>query len=215
VTRDELFLQSKFTFRRGQDHRLPYDEHAAVAAQVEQSFASSLEHLGTDRLDSLLLHGPSQRIGLTADDWSAWRAMEQIHASGRAAHIGVSNVTREQLEALCQQARIQPSFVQNRCYASTGWDRAVREYCRQHSIVYQGFSLLTANRDVLASAEIARLARQLSRTPAQIIFRFALDVGMLPLTGTSDPRHMREDLAVGDFRLSEAEMMRIERLSAN
>jgi diketogulonate reductase-like aldo/keto reductase len=171
--------------------------------------------LGTDRLDSLLLHGPSQRIGLTADDWSAWRAMEQIHASGRAAHIGVSNVTREQLEALCQQARIQPSFVQNRCYASTGWDRAVREYCRQHSIVYQGFSLLTANRDVLASAEIARLARQLSRTPAQIIFRFALDVGMLPLTGTSDPRHMREDLAVGDFRLSEAEMMRIERLSAN
>ena len=211
VTRDELFLQSKFTFRRGQDHRLPYDEHAAVATQVEQSFASTLEHLGIDRLDSLLLHGPSQRVGLSADDWAAWRAMEQIHASGRAAHIGVSNVTREQLERLCQEARIKPAFVQNRCYASTGWDRDVREFCRQRSITYQDFSLLTANRDVLSSAVIARLSQQHNRTPAQIIFRFAIDVGMLPLTGTSDPRHMREDLAVLDFRLEQADIEQIER----
>src|SRR6202030_3307490 len=47
VTRDELLLHTKFTFRRGQDHRLPYDPAAPIAAQVEQSFASSLEHLGT------------------------------------------------------------------------------------------------------------------------------------------------------------------------
>jgi diketogulonate reductase-like aldo/keto reductase len=213
ASRGELFLQSKFTSRRGQDHRLPYDEHAPIAVQVEQSFASTLAHLGTDYLDSYLLHGPSQRVGLSADDWAAWRAMEQIHESGRAKHIGVSNVTREQLERLCGEARIQPRFVQNRCYASQGWDRAVREVCRQQSIAYQGFSLLTANRDVLASAEIGRLAKQFGRTPAQIVFRFAIDIGMIPLTGTSDPAHMRQDLAVLDFRLTAEEVERIERMS--
>ena len=55
VTRADLFLQTKFTFRPGQDHRLPYDSAAPVAAQVAQSFASSLAHLGTDAIDSTLL----------------------------------------------------------------------------------------------------------------------------------------------------------------
>src|SRR5262245_1540608 len=101
VTREELFLQTKCTFRRGRDHRLPYDPAAPVAAQVEQSFASSLEHLGTKQIDSYLLHGPTQRAGLATADWEAWRAMEALHDSGRARLIGVSNFTVEQLRLLC------------------------------------------------------------------------------------------------------------------
>src|SRR5215207_4796459 len=66
VSRDDLFLQTKFTFRGGQDHRLPYDPAAPIPTQVEQSFASSLEHLGTEVIDSYVLHGPSQRVGLGA-----------------------------------------------------------------------------------------------------------------------------------------------------
>ena len=83
----------------GQDHRLPYDPEAPIAVQVEQSFASSLEHLGTEVIDSYLLHGPTQRSGLAPADWEAWRAMEAIHDSGRARLLGVSNVTLEQLQA--------------------------------------------------------------------------------------------------------------------
>src|SRR5436309_1162013 len=83
VTRDELFLQTKFTFRRGQDHRLPYDPKAPIRAQVEQSFVSSLQQLGTEVIDSYLLHGPSQRAGLAGADWEAWRAMEGLHDSRR------------------------------------------------------------------------------------------------------------------------------------
>src|SRR5215831_8752239 len=71
ITRADLFLQTKFTFRRGHDHRLPYDPEASVAAQVEQSFASSLEHLGTDVIDSYVLHGPTQSAGLAPADWEA------------------------------------------------------------------------------------------------------------------------------------------------
>src|SRR4051812_33140662 len=115
VTRDDLFLQTKFTFRPGQDHRLPYDPEAPISIQVEQSFASSLEHLGTEVIDSYVLHGPSRRVGLGSDDWEAWRAMEAIHADGRARLLGVSNVTREQLDLLCRQSRSRPHFVQNRC----------------------------------------------------------------------------------------------------
>jgi diketogulonate reductase-like aldo/keto reductase len=97
VAREDLFLQTKFTSRGGQDHRLPYDPNAPIPLQVEQSFASSLEHLGTERIDSYVLHGPTQRVGLAAADWEAWRAMEALHDSGRARLLGVSNVTLEQL----------------------------------------------------------------------------------------------------------------------
>jgi diketogulonate reductase-like aldo/keto reductase len=213
VTREDLFLQTKFTFRAGQDHRLPYDPRAPIAIQVEQSFASSLEHLGTEVIDSYVLHGPSQRTGLAAADWEAWRAMEALHDRGQARLLGVSNVSLEQLRLLCQQARVRPRFVQNRCYAVMGWDRRVREFCAANGVVYQGFSLLTANRDVLARPELARIAQRHGQTVCQIIFRFALDAGMVPLTGTTDADHMRADLQVFEFQLEPDEVERIERLA--
>lgn len=214
VGRDDLFLQTKFTFQPGQDHRLPYDPRAPVATQVEQSFASSLEHLGVDRVDSYVLHGPSQRFGLGDDDWEAWRAMEAIHDSGQAGLLGVSNVSLEQLQALCQDARVRPRFVQNRCFATSGWDRAVRQFCAAGDIVYQGFSLLTANREVLASAALAGIAARHGRDVCQVVFRFALQVGMVPLTGTTSADHMRDDLGVFEFRLDDEEVGVIERLAA-
>src|SRR5262245_61300216 len=213
LAREDLFLQTKFTFRRGQDDPLPYDPAAPIAIQVQQSFTRSLEHLGTAVIDSYLLHGPTQRAGLAPADWEAWRAMEAIHDSGRARLLGVSNVTLEQLRRLCEQARVQPRFVQNRCYADRGWDRRVRAFCAQNGLLYQGFSLLTANRAVLARPELARIARRHGRSAAQVVFRFALDAGMIPLTGTTSAEHMRADLEVLDFLLNPEEVERIERLA--
>ena len=213
VAREDLFLQTKFTFQSGQDHRLPYDPAAPIPMQVEQSFASSLEHLGTEFIASYVLHGPTQRSGLAPDDWAAWRAMEVIHDSGRARLLGVSNVTLEQLRSLCQEARVRPRFVQNRCYAVRNWDRRIRELCAANDMIYQGFSLLTANHDVMAHPELIRIAERHGRTVSQIVFRFALDVGILPLTGTTDADHMRTDLDVFDFRLKPNEVQRIEHLA--
>jgi diketogulonate reductase-like aldo/keto reductase len=213
AARSDLFLQTKFTFRDGQDHRLPYDPEAPTGAQVEQSFVSSLEHLGTDVIDSYVLHGPSRRFGLGPADWDAWHAMEAIHVSGRARLLGISNVTLEQLDSLCQQARVRPRFVQNRCYAVQGWDYEVRAYCAANELVYQGFSLLTANQKALARPEIGRIAARHGRSITQIVFRFALDVGMVPLTGTTDPSHMRSDLEVFDFSLVQQEVEQIERIA--
>lgn len=210
VRRDELFVQTKFTSVGGQDHRLPYDPSADPATQVRQSFASSLEHLNVEALDSYVLHGPSQRRGLTAEDRAVWGAMEELRAAGRTRLIGVSNVGLDQLEELCAIAATPPAFVQNRCFAQLGWDREVRAFCRERGIVYQGFSLLTANRSILVAPGFRELVRRVGRTPAQVVFRFALQVGMQPLTGTTDPDHMREDLQVYDFDLSPADVALVE-----
>lgn len=212
VTRDELFLQTKFTFRRGQDHRLPYDPEAPVPTQVEQSFASSLVHLGNSVIDSYVLHGPTGRTGLTSADWDAWHAMEAIHDSGRVRWLGISNVGLDQLRRLYEEARVRPRFVQNRCYASTGWDRKIRDFCTANGLFYQGFSLLTANRDALARPDLARIAKRHGRSVSQIVFRFALDVGMMPLTGTTNSDHMRADLEIFDFQLRPDEIDQIENL---
>lgn len=213
TTRDELFLQTKYTYAEGQDQRLPYDADADYPTQVRQSVESSLEHLGVDRLDSYLLHGPRTRRGLSEGDRQVWRTMEALHGEGRVRLVGVSNVTAEQLATLCELAEIPPAFVQNRCFARRGWDRDVRRVCRDEGVVYQGFSLLTANRVELGSREVRRIAAAHEMTVPQVVFRFALQLGMICLTGTTDPEHMREDLAVYDLELSEEEIETIEGIS--
>jgi diketogulonate reductase-like aldo/keto reductase len=100
--------------------------------------------------------------------------------------------------------------VQNRCYAAFGWDKAVRELCRTHRIIYQGFSLLTANREVFIDPNVRALAQKYATGVAQIVFRFAMQVGMLPLTGTTNPQHMREDLLSDQFTLNQDELQQIE-----
>ena len=214
VRREELFLQTKFTYAAGQDHRLPYDPHADAATQVEQSFASSLEHLQVESIDSYVLHGPSRSRGLGAVDHKVWRAMEHLHSTGKTRHLGISNVAIDQLEELWSFADVKPTFVQNRCFARFGWDVHVRAFCREHGITYQGFSLLTANVVELRHPAFREIIRRVARTPAQVVFRFARQIGILPLTGTTSADHMREDLAIDDFELSDEEVRFIENVAA-
>jgi len=195
VTRADLFLQTKFTYQRGQDHRLPYDPAAPLAVQVAQSLASSLEHLGADHVDSFVLHGPSSGYGWTDADTEVWEAMRKERDAGRTRLLGVSNCSLQHLEQMEAAHSELPAFVQNRSFARLGWDREVRSFCQQRKIVYQGFSLLTANREVLQHPPLIALAAQMNATASQLVFSFARAVGMLPLTGTSSADHMQEDLA--------------------
>jgi diketogulonate reductase-like aldo/keto reductase len=213
VTRADLFLQTKFTYQDGQDHRLPYDPAASLSVQVTQSMASSLEHLGADYVDSFVLHGPSSRYNWTMDDAETWKAMVKERDAGRARFLGVSNVALTHLEQMLEYHTEKPAFVQNRCYARLGWDREVRELCRKNNIIYQGFSLLTANKDVLRHSAIMMLAEQENATPAQIVFAFSRAVGMLPLTGTSSSEHMRQDLESRDLVLAEDAVRAIESIA--
>lgn len=214
VTRADLFLQTKFTYRPGQDDRLPYDPAASLSVQVAQSMASSLEHLGTDYVDSFVLHGPFSGYGWDDADAEVWEAMKKERDGGRTRLLGVSNVSLRHLEQMVELHSEAPAFVQNRCYARLGWDRDVRLFCRERNIVYQGFSLLTANLEVLRHPLIGDLARRASATPAQVVFAFAHVVGMLPLTGTSNAEHMKQDLASLGLLLSADAVQAIEALAA-
>jgi diketogulonate reductase-like aldo/keto reductase len=209
VTRADVFLQTKFTYQPGQDHRLPYDPEASLTDQVAQSMASSLEHLGTDYVDSYVLHGPSSGQGWTEHDAEVWAAMVKEREAGRARVLGVSNVSLRHL----QQMPEVPAFVQNRCYARLGWDRQIREFCRERGIVYQGFSLLTANPEVLQHPPLGELATSAGLTAAQVVFGFALALRMLPLTGTSSSEHMRQDLASTSIELEPGLVTAIEGLA--
>lgn len=212
VTRADLFLQTKFTYQPGQDHRLPYDPAASLSVQVAQSMASSLEHLGAGYVDSYVLHGPYSGYDWTDADAEVWEAMRKERDAGRTRLLGVSNVSLRHLEQMEEVHAETPAFVQNRCYARFGWDREVRAFCRERKIVYQGFSLLTANREVLRHPLVAGLAAHADATPAQIVFAFAHAVGMLPLTGTSDAEHMKQDLASREIELAPGAVREIEDL---
>src|SRR3989475_2779624 len=149
VTRADLFLQTKFTYQGGQDHRLPYDPTASLSTQVAQSMASSLEHLGTDYVDSYVLHGPSSGYGWSRHDAEVWAAMIKERDAGRTRLLGVSTVSLRHLHQLVATGAGAPAFVQNRCFARLGWDGDIRAFCAERRIVYQGFSLLTANPELL------------------------------------------------------------------
>jgi len=214
VPRKSLFLQTKFTSAGGQDHRTPYDASADLATQVKQSFDSSLLHLHTDYIDSYVLHGPHYRNVFGDEDWQVWEAMEALYLAGKAKMIGVSNVSLDQLRELCAKAKTKPMVVQNRCYAISGWDQKVREFCRSHKIIYQGFSLLTANTHIMSDSSVRAIAKRLGTGSAQVIFRFAMQVGMLPLTGTSNAQHMEEDLQAEKLELSAEDVKLMETVGA-
>lgn len=207
LDRHELWLQSKFSHGQWKNSELSFRE------QVKASVAASLEHLGTDYLDSLLLHGPLDKASpeLPAGDWEVWRAMEDEVAAENVRSLGISNVNAGQLRELLQKATVKPEFVQTRCRPQSHWDAEVRAVCREHGLVYQGYSLLTANKRLLRSPTVVAAANAHHATPEQVVFRFAFELGIVPLTGTGSADHLAEDLAVYDaFDLDEREVAAID-----
>jgi diketogulonate reductase-like aldo/keto reductase len=204
LSRADLFLQTKFTPVDGHDpRRIPYDPSAPIAQQIAQSFEVSQKNLGTDYVDSLVLHSP---LANDAETLAAWRAFETLAERGGARQLGISNCySLKSLESLYRSARVKPTIVQNRFHKATGYDVGIRTFCRAHGIVYQSFWTLTANQHVLESAAVQTIAARHDRTPAQVLFRYLTQQDIVPLTGTTSVEHMREDLAIFVFTLTEAE----------
>jgi diketogulonate reductase-like aldo/keto reductase len=208
VTRPELYLQTKYTSINGQDpQRIPYDPKASLSDQVSQSFEVSLTNLQVAYLDCLVLHSPMTSPQLTLE---VWQAMEKFVNSGDVKQLGISNCyDLDTLAALFQSAEIKPAIIQNRFYANTGYDRAVRDFCREQGIIYQSFWTLTANPHVLADYSVLSMASKYQRTPVQVFFRYLTQIGIVPLTGTTSTSHMQEDLSIFDFELNSEECAEI------
>lgn len=200
LSRSELFIQTKFTPLSGQDpHNIPYDKKAQLHEQVAQSFDASKKNLGIAFVDSLILHSPLATLDQTM---TAWHAMEQIHHQGATKQIGISNCyDLALLEQIYEQAKIKPTILQNRFYQETDYDHDLRQWCQKNNIVYQSFWTLTANPHILDHIAVQKAAQTLGKTPAQILFSVLSKMGIVPLTGTSSEKHMKEDLEAINLKL--------------
>lgn len=211
ITRENLFLQTKFTPLAGQDPaRVPYDVNADIKEQVCQSTFASLKNLGVDNLDALLLHSPLPTFEETME---AWRALEELQKKGLIKRLGISNCyDLATFRSIYEKASIKPSILQNRFYAETDYDKTLRLWTCEKNIAYQGFWTLTANPHVLRHPLLCQLSSTRKVTPEQLFFRFLTQKQIIPLIGSCSEKHMQEDLAIFDFPLSIDEMEQIESL---
>ncbi len=209
IMREELFIQTKFTPLQGQDpQRIPYDPNAALDVQVANSFEVSKHNLGTNYVDSLVLHSP---IFPYANLLKVWKAMEAIYHSSGARQLGISNCyDLELLQRLYFDADIKPSVVQNRFYSESGYDVELRQWCDEQGIIYQSFWSLTANPHILGSKAVIDLAQKYDKTQAQILYRYLNQMGIVPLIGSTSQQHMKEDLEIFSFELTSDEIIGIQ-----
>lgn len=211
IGREALFVQTKFTPLSGQDpSTVPYDPNAPLELQVAQSFEVSQRNLQTDFIDSLVLHSP---LFPYAHLLKVWRAMEALYRSGGARQLGISNCyDLELLKRLHADAEVKPAVVQNRFYAESGYDSALRLWCNEQSIVYQSFWSLSANPQLLGSREFFALTQKYDKTEAQILYRYLNHVGIVPLIGSTSKHHIDEDLEIFTFELRPDEIASISTL---
>jgi diketogulonate reductase-like aldo/keto reductase len=208
LSREALYLQTKFTPVGGQDpRRIPYDAKAPLAEQVRQSAQASLANLQTSYLDCLILHSPISPVSKMLE---AWQAMQELVDAGVVKALGISNCYElPVLMALWHGARIKPRVVQNRFYEKTHFDREIRAFCTDNGLRYQSFWTLTANPQLLAHPSLLALASRYSVTAAQTLFRCLTQIGISVLCGTTSELHMRQCVAIFDFELTEPELRRL------
>lgn len=211
IKRESLFIQTKFTPLGGQDPlSIPYNKNAPLAEQVIQSFEVSKKNLNVSYVDSLVLHSPLEDIEKLL---VVWQAMEYIYQQQETKLLGISNCyDLEVMKILYKNALVKPAVVQNRFYRQTNYDRMLREWCHDKSIIYQSFWTLTANPNLLAHNLLREIAHEFKKTEAQIFFRFLTQIGIVPLIGTCSEVHMKQDLDIFTFNLSHSIIQELESL---
>jgi len=211
LKREELFIQTKFTPLNGQDpNHMPYDAKASLEEQIATSLEVSKRNLQTTYLDSWVLHSPlfpySQLL-------RAWRAMEECVDNEEVIYLGISNCYDvELLKHLYHDAIIKPTFLQNRFYNETEYDREIRAWCDKHHLHYQSFWTLSANPHLLSSELFLTLASRYKKTPAQIMYRYVSHKGIIPLIGSTSQVHLKEDLDIFTFELTLEEIEKLDSL---
>jgi 2,5-diketo-D-gluconate reductase A len=196
VDRDEIFVTTKFNERW----------HGFEEAQ--QAFANSAERLGLDRIDLLLIHWPNPRKDRYVD---AWRGLVKLLEDDRVRAIGVSNFKPAHLDRLLEETGVAPQV--NQIELDPRITRVEeRRYHTEHGIVTESWSPIGAGGDLLVDATIGDVARAHEKTPAQVVLRWHVQLGLIPIPKTSRPARLAENLDVFGFELSAEDMDRIASL---
>ncbi|MCC8151438.1 MAG: aldo/keto reductase [Lachnospiraceae bacterium] len=197
VPREEIFVITKL-------YPNQFD-HAAEAID------EALEKMGLDYIDMILLHHPGD------GDVEAYLALEQAVADGKVHSIGLSNWYVEELEEFLPQVNITPALVQNEIHPYYQENNVI-PYIQSLGIVVQGWYPLGGRghtAELLGDETITAIAEAHGVSSAQVILRWNLQKGVVVIPGSSDPDHIRENLNLFEFELTDDEMDQINALDRN
>lgn len=206
LARGELFVASKVAAELK-----TYDEAA-------RSIDETLEKMGLDYLDQMIIHSPQPWSGFRAEkryfeeNRAVWRALEDAQAAGKVRVIGVSNFLRDDLENLLADCRVKPMVNQILLHIGCT-DAALLDFCRRQEIQIEAYSPI-AHGEALKNLDIVATASKYGVSPAQMCVRYAVQLGAVALPKTANPAHMHSNAAI-DFAISDEDMetlRRVERL---
>lgn len=196
VDRDEIFVTTKLNKRWHGE------------AEAHRAFSNSAERLGLERIDLLLIHWPNPQQDRYVD---AWRGLISLLEERKVRSIGVSNFKPAHLDRLLDDTGVTPHV--NQIQLDPRHSRPdERRYDAAHSIVTESWSPLGAGNDLLAEPTIVQLAQRHARTSAQIVLRWHLQLGLIPIPKTSKPSRMSENIDVFDFELGGDDLRELAQL---
>lgn len=203
LAREDIFLTTKIW----------NDKHDYDLAKA--SIEESLEKLGVDYVDLLLIHWPNPKAQREQDAWKAgnaatWKAMEEAYRAGKVRAIGVSNFMIHHLEALLETAEIKPQV--NQVLLAPGCTQEdLVSFCRQHDILLEAYSPLGTG-SIFDNPVVQNLAAKYGKSIAQVALRWSLQKGFLPLPKSVTPNNIEANLQIFDFELSEEDVDKLDKL---
>lgn len=197
ISREDIRVTSKLP---GRHHK---------KSQVGRTIEESLLRTGLDYLDLYLIHWPNPSQGLYLE---AWEGMIEARERGLVRSIGVSNFLPEHLDLLIEKTGVTPSVnqVELHPYFNQEVQRAAN---RKRGILTQGWTPIGKRTALLEEPAIISIARELGRRPAQIVLRWHLQLGALPIPKSADASRRMENLAIHDFELGAGQMQAIASLN--
>jgi 2,5-diketo-D-gluconate reductase A len=198
VPRDEVFVTTKL---RGADQG--YDS-------TRKALDDSLSRLAVDYVDLYLIHWPLPRLDKYAE---SWRAMAEMLADGRIRAIGVSNFLPEHLDRLAAESAVVPAVNQIELHP---WlpQREQRADDDRRGIVTESWSPLARGGDLLAEPVFAAIGDRYGKTPGQVILRWHVQLGLVPIPKSGNAERLRQNLEVFDFELTDSDLAEIDRVEA-
>ncbi|MET4541756.1 2,5-diketo-D-gluconate reductase A [Arthrobacter bambusae] len=198
VGREELFITTKL------------DGEFQGSGKAVDGLEGSLERLGLEYVDLLLIHWPLPRRG---EFVSTWKTFEELQASGKVRSIGVSNFKPAHLDQLFRETEVVPAV--NQIQVSPSIPRpAARAYNERHGIITESYSPLGASSDLLNAPVLASIGGKYGKTPGQVVLRWHVQQGLVAIPKTANPERMQENLDVFDFELDQEDLSKLQTLDA-
>lgn len=203
IKRDDLFITTKLA--------------AEVKSYKEavKSIDGSLKTLGLDYIDLMIIHSPKPWMEFHEDNHyfegnqEAWRALEEAYNAGKLRAIGVSNFKQDDIENILQTCTVKPMVNQILAHISNTPKNLI-QYCKDQDILVEAYSPI-AHGELMKNQDVLKIAEKYGVSVPQLSIRYCLELGLLPLPKTANPKHMKNNAEV-DFSISKEDMDTLKNL---